>query len=128
MVNDQHAAQSPAILPGDHIFPALPLFDPTEGQTILEHEAPGSGYWVGAPGLAWDADGNRHLLVYRRRRPRGIEPDRGYTVRIAESADGLRFRDVWSVEKAAFGTTSMERCSLFRAPGGMWRLDRKAHV
>ena len=112
----------PAVLPGDHIFPGLPLFDPSRGETVFEPEAPGAGYWVGAPGLVRDAERNRYLLVYRRRRPRGVEPDRGYTVRIAESADGLRFRDIWSVGKAAFGTTSMERCSLVRVPDGPWRL------
>ena len=108
--------------PGGKHFGEPPLFDPAAGQTILEPEATGSGYWVGAPSVLWDVDRGSYLLTYRRRRPRGVDPDRGYTARIAESNDGLTFADIWSVEKDAFGTTSMERFSLAREAGGTYRL------
>ncbi len=78
------------------------------------------------------------LLTYRLRRPRGgPPPDRGHECRIAESADGIRFEDIWSVRKDAFSSTSMERFNLQRdADGryllyvsyehpddGLWRID-----
>lgn len=106
---------------GKH-FGRVPLFDPEQGETILEPEGTGPGYWVGAPSILWDADRESYLLTYRRRRPRQIQPDRGYVAHIAESKDGRHFKDIWTVEKNAFGTTSMERFSLAREPGGPYRL------
>jgi len=126
-VSDRTPAPSPEHLapawgpPGKH-FGSVPAFDPEQGQTVLEPEAPGPGYWVGAPSVLWDADRNSYLLTYRRRRPRGVDPDRGYVAHVAESQDGQRFEDVWTVEKSAFGTTSMEKFSLAREPGGPYRL------
>jgi hypothetical protein len=68
-------------------------------------------------------DGDRTWLAYRLRRPRGgAAPDRGHECRIAESADGVVFRDVWSVTKGAFRSTSMERFCLRRAGDGSYRL------
>ena len=48
-----------------------PWFDPEEGETVLVPEAAGRGYWVGAPSVVAHEDGQRALLSYRRRRPRG---------------------------------------------------------
>ncbi len=101
----------------------LERFDPEEGTTILEPDASGPGNWVGCPSVLYDAERERVLLTYRRRRPRGgPPPDRGYECCIAESSDGVRFTDLWCVTKDAFETTSMERFNLQRSPGGGWLL------
>ena len=93
-----------------------PPFDPDAAEVVLHPEAPGSGYWVGAPSVL--RDGDRVLLTYRRRRPRGAGPDRGYRTAIAASVDGLRFDDVAVLEKGALGTSSIERTALLPDPGG----------
>lgn len=99
--------------------PVWSAFDPEVAAVVLTPEAAGQGYWVGAPSVL------RHdgqvLLTYRRRRPRGIDPDRGFESRIAVSDDGLIFRDVAVLEKGALGTTSIERTALMPDPaGGGW--------
>ena len=106
---------------GKH-FGEVPWFNPSAGQTVIAPEAAGAGYWAGAPSILWDADRGSYLLTYRRRRPRGIEPDRGYVAHIAESKDGLVFTDIWTVEKSAFDSASMERFSLAREADGTYRL------
>jgi hypothetical protein len=60
-------------------------------------------------------------LTYRLRRPRGADEDRGHTVRLARSTDGVAFEDIWSVTKKELGTLSMERSALHRA-GDTWFL------
>lgn len=122
---DETSSALPALSrwgPAGKHFGTAPLFDPEQGITILEPESAGPGYWVGAPSILWDAERESFLLTYRRRRPRQTHPDRGYVACIAESRDGVQFQDVWTVEKAAFGTTSMERFSLVREAGGPYRL------
>ena len=106
---------------GKH-FGDVPWFDPRDGETVIAPEAPGTGFWAGAPSVIWDADRGTYLLTYRRRRPRGFSPDRGYVAHVAESKDGLRFADIWTVEKSAFASASMERFSLAREAGGVYRL------
>jgi hypothetical protein len=101
-------------------FDTFPLFDPEDGVTILEPPGAGAGNWVGAPSVLYDSE--RVLLAYRRRRPRGEARDRGYEACIAESADGVHFTDVWSVEKEQLESTSMERFCLHRDPGGRYLL------
>ncbi|MCL4543301.1 MAG: hypothetical protein M1118_01680 [Chloroflexi bacterium] len=102
---------------------ALPLqFDPEQGEVVLEPEHAGSGYWVGAPSVLWDAAAGCWWLTYRRRRPRGVNPDglgeRGYVGRVARSEDGLHFEDVWEVVQGDWNTPSMERFCLARLGGG----------
>jgi hypothetical protein len=99
----------------------LRAFDPNQGITVLSPEASGPGYWVGAPSITYDPGQARFLLTYRRRRPRGREPDRGYLACIAESQDGVHFTDIWSARKEQFGTTSLERWCLQRT-GSKYRL------
>src|SRR5919202_4539739 len=112
---------------GKH-FSALrePLFDPEQGEVVLEPEAPGSGYWMGAPSVLWDEDERCWWLTYRRRRPRGVNPDgrgdRGYVGRVARSHDGLRFADVWEVVQGDWGTASMEKFSLAKAKRDLYRI------
>jgi hypothetical protein len=100
-----------------------PWFDPEEGETVLLPEAAGRGYWVGAPSVVTDRDGQRALLSYRRRRPRdGSRHERGYMAAIAESTDGGRsFTDIWALDKHEVGTSSLERFCL-RPAEGEWRL------
>jgi len=95
------------------------VFDPAEGQTILEPVGTGKGCWVGAPSVTYDEDAGRFYLSYRVREPR---PVRGGEAYIAESDDGVSFETIWSVTKEDLGTTSMERFSLIRALDGRWLL------
>ncbi len=87
-----------------------------DGEVVLEPEKEGPGYWVGAPSIFYDRAESCWWLTYRRRRPRGTDPDglgdRGYLACVARSADGLHFEDVWVVTRGAWRTPSMERFSL----------------
>lgn len=97
----------------------LPLLN----DNTLVREPVGSepGYWVGAPGIFYAHDEKAFYLTYRIRRPRGVSPDRGGEIRIARSADGLRFDDIWSGRKEQFDTASIERCALLQCPDRSWR-------
>ncbi len=95
-------------------------FDPNTGTVIREPEGQEQGYWVGAPSVTVDPQTGLFYLAYRIRRPRGVEPDRGAEIRIARSEDGIQFEDVWTGYKTTIGTTSIERCTLARLPGGNW--------
>lgn len=97
-----------------------PLFDPRAGQTVLAPEANGAGYWVGAPTVVFD-ESLGFLLCYRRRRPRGVDPDRGYTAVIARSKDGFEFQDIWQITKGELDSTSIEKCSILRGRDGVYR-------
>lgn len=97
-------------------------FDPLEGTVIFEPPGEGPGYWVGAPGVVFDRNLQHFHLVYRVRRPRGVEPDRGAEIRIASSHDGFVFEDIWSGTKDQLDTTSIERCALLHLPNDRWRL------
>jgi len=94
----------------------LEPWDPEAGLTVLEPPGRGRGWWVGCPSVL--DDGDRVLLAYRLRRPRGLDEDRGYECRIAASADGLQFDDVWSVRKSELRSTSIERLCLRRVDDG----------
>ena len=100
----------------------FPRFDPASGTVIGRPLGQGAGYWAGAPGVRYDAQLDRFHVVYRLRRPRGVEPDRGAEIRIAASQDGIAFEDIWSGAKKQLDTTSIERCALARRPDGAWRL------
>lgn len=91
------------------------------GTVIRQPVGNEKGYWVGAPGVFFDAADQLFYLTYRLRRPRGVHPDRGGEARIAVSSDGVEFRDIWSVTKGAYGSTSIERCAVRRGPDGKWR-------
>lgn len=90
------------------------------GDLVREPLGPGSGYWAGAPGAYYDPVEDAFYLTYRLRRPRGVQPDRGGEARIARSADGVHFEDIWAVAKDAYGTPSIERSALARGPDGRW--------
>lgn len=104
---------------GRRMFGRLPMFDPMQGQTVVEPSGRGKGYWVGAPSIIHDDESDTFYLYYRVREPR---PVRGKECRIVASRDGVRFTDVWRATQEDIGTTSMERSCLFRTPEGAWRL------
>ncbi|MFF2043630.1 hypothetical protein ACFVVX_24750 [Kitasatospora sp. NPDC058170] len=100
------------------MLPAPP--DLAGSTTVRAPERPEPGYWAGCPGIHYEADRDRFLLTYRERRPRGVGggadggQDRGWRCAVAESTDGVEFRDLWSVERAELGSPSMERFALRR--------------
>jgi hypothetical protein len=98
-------------------------FDPAQGFIVRQPPGEGAGYWVGAPGAMFDSVDGRFYLVYRLRRPRGVNPDRGGEVRIAASADGIFFEDIWSGTKDQLESPSIERCALARDAAGSWMLS-----
>ena len=100
----------------------FPRFDPASGTVIRQPPGRGPGYWAGAPAVRYDAQLDTFHMVYRLRRPRGVQPDRGAEIRIAASPDGIAFEDIWSGAKGQLKTTSIERCALVHRPGGNWRL------
>ncbi len=99
---------------------SAPLFDPQEGQTVLEPPGSGVGNWAGAPSVLRDPSNGRFLMYYRLRRPR--DPDdpneRGYECRVAVSEDGLHYETVWSATKHAFDAASIERAALVKLDRG----------
>lgn len=101
---------------------AFESFDPNQATTVCMPLGEGPGYWAGAPSVTFDAETATFYLVYRLRRPRGVEPDRGAEIRIARSSDGVAFEDIWTGHKATLQTTSIERCALARLPDGVWAL------
>lgn len=92
------------------VFGALSKFDPEQGTVILQPENSGRGTWVGCPGVLYEPRQQRFLMTYRQRRPRGNPAtERGWRCAVAASEDGIRFKDMWAVEKSELGTSSMER-------------------
>jgi hypothetical protein len=59
-------------------------------------------------------------LAYRLRRPVGA--GRGYAVKVARSADGVRFETILTLTRQEFAADSLERPALVRDPAGGWRL------
>ena len=76
------------------------LFDPETAHVVLEPLEAGNGHWVGAPCVFYLPDEKAFYLYYRRRRPRGQEPDRGFACYVARSEDGKHFETIWSASKA----------------------------
>ena len=97
----------------------LLAFDPEQGETVLSPAGEGSGYWVGAPSVLYDAEAGRFYLYYRVRKPR---PVRGGECYIATSRDGLSFETIWGAKKQALDSPSVERSSLLKAGDGSWLL------
>ncbi|MHB1683683.1 MAG: glycoside hydrolase family protein [Bacilli bacterium] len=100
-----------------------PLFRPEDGQTILHPPGEGAGFWVGAPTVMYDEKDHTFYLYYRVRNPRGFGDDeRGFEVRIAKSADGQHFEDVWRMHKKELHSSSIERSALVKVHDGLYRL------
>jgi hypothetical protein len=92
-----------------------------DARVIREPVGAGQGYWAGAPGVFHAVDERAFYLTYRIRRPRGVAPDRGGEARIARSTDLQHFDDIWTVNKDAYGSASIERSALRRGRDGIWR-------
>lgn len=99
---------------------SLPAFDPSSGLVIREPPGEGEGYWVGAATVFTNRDG--HYLVYRVRRPRGVQPDRGAELHIAKGDDGIHFETIWTGVKDQLNSSSIERCALQQLADGRWLL------
>lgn len=97
-------------------------FKPQQGTVIRNPPGSGKGYWVGASSVTVDEGLGRFHMVYRVRRPRGVQPDRGAEIRIAHSHDGITFDDIWSATKDQIDSASLERGALVRRPGVGWSL------
>lgn len=100
---------------------ALNAQDFLNGELIREPVGTEPGYWVGAPGVFQDASDGSVYLTYRIRRPRGVQPDRGGESRIARALPNSPFEDIWSVQKDAYESTSIERSAIRCGPDGTWR-------
>ena len=71
-----------------------PLFDPSEGVTVMEPPGEGQGYWVGGCSAIYDPNVEKFYLYYRVRKP--IAEGRGGQCHIAESSDGVSFTNIWT--------------------------------
>jgi len=101
-------------------FGIPPLFDPKDGVTVFDPPGDVSGYWIGAPSIIYDDEKGKFFLYYRRRKPR--ELGRGYECGIAESTDGINFKQIWASSKDSFGSISVERSALVKTLEGKYRL------
>ena len=102
-------------------FGIPPKFDPEKGETVVEPEGKGYGYWAGGHSVIFDADEKKFYLYYRVRYPLG--KGRGAKCRIAESSDGVVFTDIWEATKEQLDAASIEVGSLIKDPNtGKWRL------
>lgn len=100
-------------------FANLPLFDPVEGVTVKEPYGTESGYWVGAPCVFYDEALSKFFLYYRIRKPK---PTRGGEVRIAQSNDGMKFKDILIIKKEELNSESIEGSSFLRCLDGLYRM------
>jgi hypothetical protein len=91
---------------------------PEESEVSVSPPGDGPGYWAGGPSAVLGDDGI--YLAYRMRRPIGA--GRGYAVRVARSADGVRFDTLLTMTREQFEADSLERPALVRAADGTWRL------
>ncbi len=99
-------------------WPAWLLPTPDTSEIAIDPPAARQGYWAGAPSAAVGDDGI--YLAYRLRRPVGA--GRGYAVKVARSADGIRFETLLTLTREEFAADSLERPALVRDPAGGWRL------
>jgi len=101
-------------------FGTAPLFDPKEGQTVIEPLSSGRGWWAGAPNVLYDDQRRRFLISFRHRKPR--ELGRGFKACIAESEDGRKASIIWEGTKEELGSDSLERFCIFKHPDGSFTL------
>jgi hypothetical protein len=94
------------------------LPQPDRSQVSVAPPGDGPGYWAGGPSAVLGDDGI--YLAYRLRRPIGA--GRGYAVRVARSADGVRFDTLLTIAREQFDADSLERPALVRDDDGEWRL------
>lgn len=95
-------------------------FDPSQGTVIRKPRGRGYGHWVGGMKAHFDATSGKFHLFYRHRTP--LEQGRGGRCAVAESDDGIEFRDVWQASKQELCAHSIEVAAPVRMPSGEWRL------
>jgi hypothetical protein len=95
-------------------------FNPQEGHTIVEPTGRGYGFWAGGCKATYDSESRKFYLFYRQRVP--LERGRGGRCVVAESDDGIHFREIWSATKEDLGANSIEVGCPVKEPGGNWRL------
>src|SRR4030042_4903397 len=66
-------------------------FQPEIGTTIIQPEKLENGWWIGAPSVIYDEQYKKFFMAYRIRKP--WEIGRGTNLKIAESADGINFKN-----------------------------------
>src|SRR3981081_4719813 len=93
-------------------FPASLLPRPDQSELVAAPPGAGPGYWVGAPSVVMVEDGV--YIAYPRRRPLGA--GRGDAVKVARSADGVRFETILTLTREQFAAESLERPALVRSP------------
>lgn len=96
------------------VLPVAP--DPASARVVLSAPESGREAWAGAPSAV--VAGGEIYLAYRMRAPER----RGYAVRIARSADGVRFTTLLTISKEQMDCESLERPALVLADDGTWRL------
>jgi len=101
-------------------FGLAPLFDPEDGQTVVEPLTREKGWWAGAPSVIYDDRRGRFLISYRLRKP--LDLGRGVKTCIVETKDGSDISVVWEATKEELDTPSLERGSLFKNPDGTFTL------
>lgn len=94
-------------------------FDPATGTVIAEPIGSGYGYWAGGHKVSYDPEVG-FVLFYRLRTP--LEHGRGGHCRVAVSADGFDFTDVWESTKQELAADSIEVGHCLRHDAGEWRL------
>jgi hypothetical protein len=95
-------------------------FSPEQGIIIRQPKGHGYGYWVGGMRASYDSTTGKFYLFYRQRAP--LEHGRGGECFVAESSDGIEFRDVFQADRDALCANSIEVGHLIRTPDGEFRL------
>jgi len=87
----------------------LPIDETASKVTIRQAEADETEYWVGASGTLNDT--NKYML-YRYRTP----TERGHTLVLAKSIDGVSWSDIKSFNKNDYGYESFEQSDIIKKP------------
>ncbi len=93
------------------------IFNPLDGQTVMEPPSEGKGFWAGAPSPYFDHEKEKFYLYYRNRRPtEGKYGDKEAIV--AESKDGVNFNKIWSSKRGGF--SKCEGAAFLKRKGDYW--------
>jgi hypothetical protein len=90
--------------------------DPARARIAVIAPESGREAWAGSPSAI--LAGGEIYLAYRLRAPR----HRGYAVKVARSADGVRFETLLTIGKDQMDSESLERPALVVTEDGRWRL------
>jgi len=94
----------------DYVWIGVLPIDETANKTVIRQaEADETEYWVGAPGTLNDT--NKYML-YRYRTP----TERGHTLVLAKSIDGVSWSDIKSFNKNDYGYESFEQSDIIKKP------------